>query len=279
MKKQDNSYQCKTEFLFECDAEKAVLMEASRPKKEKFHKRIIKLTAFILFFSISITIILTLYKNKKIDNINASLIQINANKTLSEKLNNSSKKLKIINNNYNKKYEIIVNKANPIDKELINNYKQVNVKNNLYKNLMLEEQTYYQYKKLKENLEDKGYSINIKNGFRTFDETKALYNIYLYNKGEKYVKNHVDLPGQSEHNTGLSFDFILSKNEKEVNEKTDEYKYLEQTAHLYGFIIRYPKGKEEITGYSYDPWHLRYVGIELAKYLTKNNLTLEEYYY
>ena len=87
-------------------------------------------------------------------------------------------------------------------------------------------------------------------------------------------------PGTSEHNTGLAFDFIITnnKNSLKTNYDSDEYFYLENIAYLYGFIIRYPKDKEEITGYNYEPWHLRYVGQELAKYLKKNNLTLEEYY-
>ena len=73
---------------------------------------------------------------------------------------------------------------------------------------------------------------------------------------------------------------MLSSNEKILDEGYDKEKfnYLESIAHLYGFIIRYPKDKENITGYSYEPWHLRYVGQNAAKYIKKNNLTLEEYY-
>ena len=73
---------------------------------------------------------------------------------------------------------------------------------------------------------------------------------------------------------------MLSSDEKILDEDYDKEKfnYLENIAHLYGFIIRYPKDKENITGYSYEPWHLRYVGQNAAKYIKKNNLTLEEYY-
>ena len=75
-------------------------------------------------------------------------------------------------------------------------------------------------------------------------------------------------------------DIVISTDSKSItnNYDSDEYFYLENIAYLYGFIIRYPKDKEEVTGYSYEPWHLRYVGKDLAKYLKKNNLTLEEYY-
>ena len=146
--------------------------------------------------------------------------------------------------------------------------------------ILLEEETYNNYLKLKENLLQRGYYININSGYRTFNESKNIYNSYAIEKGESYAEKYVAKPGTSEHNTGLAFDFSISnkKNSYKTNYDSDEYFYLENIAYLYGFIIRYPKGKEKITGYSYEPWHLRYVGKELAKYLKKNNLTLEEYY-
>lgn len=81
--------------------------------------------------------------------------------------------------------------------------------------------------------------------------------------------------GHSEHHTGLAVDVI--KNDYSV-EKTKEFKWYKENAHLYGFIIRYPKGKENITGYAYEPWHLRYVGVEIATEVYKSGLTYEEYY-
>jgi len=81
--------------------------------------------------------------------------------------------------------------------------------------------------------------------------------------------------GHSEHNTGLAIDVI--KNNYTV-ENTAEYKWYKDNAHLYGFIIRYPNGKESITGYAYEPWHLRYIGPELATEVYNSGLTYEEYY-
>ena len=87
-------------------------------------------------------------------------------------------------------------------------------------------------------------------------------------------------PGQSEHQTGLAMDvtcedikFLLSRE----FENTKEYEWLCDNAYKYGFIIRYPKGKEKITGYDFEPWHLRYVGEEIAKEIYTKNITLEEY--
>ena len=94
-------------------------------------------------------------------------------------------------------------------------------------------------------------------------------------EGEEYTNLHIAKPGESEHHTGLAIDiksgdtspFIISK----------EYVWLKKNAHKYGFILRYPEGKEEITGYAFEPWHYRYVGKKIAKFITKNNMTLEEY--
>lgn len=275
-----NLNECKTEFLFESDAEKAVLNEASKPKRPKVYKKIIANSILIAILFICITYVSNYYQTTEINKLNASLNNIKNTKTLNEKMNSASNNLKKVTALPNDKYGIIVNKANIIDEQTVANYNMVEVKDNLYNNIKLEEETYNNYLKLKENLMQKGYYINIRSGFRTFNDSKNLYNYYVSKKGKEYAKKYVATPGTSEHNIGLAFDFIIStnKNSYVTNYDSDEYFYLENICYLYGFIIRYPKDKEQITGYSYEPWHLRYVGNDLAKYLKKNNLTLEEYY-
>lgn len=272
--------ECKTEFLFESDAEKVALKEASKPKRPKIYKKIIINTVIICFFMTTMAIALNYYETNAISKINASLGQINSSNVPNEKLNDASNNLKTVTNNYEDKYAIIINKANPISEDLIKNYTLVTVENNMYDGIKLEEETYKNYLKLKENLLERGYYINIRSGFRTFNESQVIYNNYVLEKGSTYAEKYAATPGTSEHNTGLAFDFIISsdKNASKTDYESDEYFYLENIAYLYGFIIRYPKDKEVITGYNYEPWHLRYVGSELAKYLKKNNLTLEEYY-
>ncbi len=85
-------------------------------------------------------------------------------------------------------------------------------------------------------------------------------------------------PGHSEHQTGLALD--VSTREIGLNQELANYKegqWIRDNSYKYGFTIRYPKGKEHITGYQFEPWHIRYVGKSVAKYLYDNNLTLEEY--
>lgn len=271
----------KTEFLFESDAEKVALAEATKPKKTKIYKKIIRNSFVLSIFLICAFTVFYNFQATKLFKLNASMISSSLNdKETEEKMNESSEELKEINNNYNKKYEIIINKANPITEETLNKYKQVEVLDNAISNIKIEKQTYNSYLKLKENLLERGYYINIRSGYRSFSESEEIYNYYKNTYNEDYAQKYVAKPGASEHNAGIAFDFIISKdkNSLKTNYESDEYKYLENIAYLYGFIIRYPKNKENITGYSYEPWHLRYVGEDLAKYLTKNNLTLEEYY-
>lgn len=108
----------------------------------------------------------------------------------------------------------------------------------------------------------------------------------LVENGSSYLdaydeaKQSVNLPGNSEHATGLALD-IVSEDYTELDEKfadTDEGKWLAAHCAEYGFILRYPKGKEGITGITYEPWHFRYVGTDMAKELTDKGITLEEYY-
>ncbi len=275
-----NLNECKTEFLFESDAEKVVLKEASKPKKPKIYKKIILNTFIICFFITGLSLVLNHYQANETSKIIASLGRISNSNKLDERLNTASNTLNVVDNNYNDKYEVIINKANPISEETVQNYTIISVEDNIYNGIKLEEETYRNYLKLKENLKERGYYINIRSGFRTFNESKIIYNSYEKEKGSSYAEKYVAKPGTSEHNTGLAFDFIISSNKNvyKTDYESDEYFYLENIAYLYGFIIRYPKEKEDITGYNYEPWHLRYVGADLAKYLKKNNLTLEEYY-
>ena len=269
----------KTEFLFKSDAEKVAIKEASKPKK-KIYKKIIANSFIISFFLIIGFYGTSNYVIKETNKLKATINNSENFEKINEKMNASSDKLEVVNNNYNRKYEVIINKANPISKTDLVKYKIVDVIDNTISNIKLEEETYNNYLRLKDNLLERGYYINIRSGYRTFEESEKIYNSYVTKYGLEYAKKYVATPGVSEHNAGIAFDFIIStnKNAIQTNYESDEYFYLENIAYLYGFIIRYPKDKETITGYSYEPWHLRYVGKDLAKYLKKNNLTLEEYY-
>lgn len=132
-----------------------------------------------------------------------------------------------------------------------------------------------------EAAKEEGLNFYAISGYRSYNRQKEIYDSNIATKGEEYTNRYSAKPGHSEHQTGLSMDVstISVDNRLEpVFAYTPEGKWLAANAHRFGFIIRYPDSKEYLTGYSYEPWHVRYVGKDLAKYLYENNLTLEEYY-
>lgn len=129
--------------------------------------------------------------------------------------------------------------------------------------------------------QSEGLIIKGVSGYRSYKRQQTLFNSYLRTQGVEHTERYSARPGYSEHQSGLSIDVSSASAGYDLTERfgnTAEGKWLEENCSKFGFIIRYPEGKESITGYAYEPWHIRYVGVELAKYLTENNLTLEEYY-
>ena len=122
-----------------------------------------------------------------------------------------------------------------------------------------------------------GLNLYISSGYRSYYDQKYIYNNYVSRDGKTKADTYSARPGHSEHQTGLAFDLNT------INDSftyTDEGKWVNDNCYRFGLIIRYPKGKDNITGYMHESWHLRYVGIELATKLYNNGnwITLEEYF-
>lgn len=131
-----------------------------------------------------------------------------------------------------------------------------------------------------QNAKAKGLDIVYRSGFRSYQQQVSLFNSYVQRDGRKAAEKYSSPPGYSEHQTGLAFDVGSNRYNKDFLKEygeTPEGKWLVKHAHEYGFILRYPKGKEQITGYQYEPWHFRYVGKKTAKAIYDKQLTLEEY--
>ena len=171
-------------------------------------------------------------------------------------------------------YELLVNKTNFLDKDYVPN----NLVDSLSKykdNILLEEKALESFRRMQMDAKVSGYFIDIMSGYRSYDYQLGLYNNLIKEKGFNYALRVIAKPGCSEHQTGLAIDFCVYKDNKcyieyEL-ENLSETNWVNNNAHKYGFILRYPKDKEQITGYNYEPWHLRYVG-NIASYIYNNNL-------
>ena len=125
----------------------------------------------------------------------------------------------------------------------------------------------------------KGLHVFLSSGYRSYETQTYLYNRKVSQYGEAVAQTIVAKPGTSEHQTGLCCDITDQYYEmKDASlENTQMYKWMSQHCDEYGFIVRFPKGKEDITGIIYEPWHFRYVGKEAAAYIMEHDLTLEEF--
>ncbi len=182
-------------------------------------------------------------------------------------------------------YTILVNKNNPIKENYINRVSLVSTKDIEDEDIQVEEKAYQAYLELKKRLEQERIDIGIESAYRSIEKQKEVYQEILDEKGLEYTKKYVADPYTSEHHTGLAIDIALlpkikideNTEEKVLEDRKEKWSIIHKLLPEYGFILRYPKGKEEITGYSYECWHIRYVGKFPAKIMTENQLTLEEY--
>ena len=180
-------------------------------------------------------------------------------------------------------YLTVVNKTNLITDDFYNHLELVDCQDVLGDIIQIEKETYNSYVKLKKYLEQLNIVVEIDSAYRSLDKQQKVIDNYTKKYGLEYVKTHVAAVRTSEHHTGLCLDLALVIDGKKYYDPVklqpyeDIFLIIHQHLSEFGFILRYPKGKEDITGYSYEPWHIRYVGVQNAKVIFKKNLTLEEY--
>lgn len=172
---------------------------------------------------------------------------------------------------------VLVNKNNQLPSYYIpNNLEEID-KNYAHDHKLVRRETRLAFEKLSQQAKDEGYRIVAVSGYRDYDYQKKLFEGYVKDKGLEYALNCSSKAGHSEHQTGLAIDVEGSNRDYDHFEDAPEFTWMQENAYKYGFILRYPKGKEFITGFKYEPWHYRYVGKEVAAYIHKYNITLEEY--
>ena len=175
--------------------------------------------------------------------------------------------------------KVLVNKLNRLDKNYVpNDLEKISLE---YSNQdkYLKHIARINFEKLSRDAKKEGYNIIAVSAYRDYNYQKNLFDSYVKEKGLNYTLKCSAKPGHSEHQTGLSIDVEGSNHDYNLFERTKEFDWIYHNAHKYGFILRYPKGKEYITGFKYEPWHYRYVGKDIATIIYFENITLEEYYF
>ncbi len=176
------------------------------------------------------------------------------------------------------KYQFLVNKYYYLSDTYIPN-DLVDVSNSYcYGKVKITKEAYEAFKEMYTAAKKEGITLIINSGYRSYDEQVSVYNQYRLSKGDEYASAFVARPGYSEHQTGLAIDvFTYGYNVYEFDQ-SKAFKWLSNNAYKYGFIMRYPSDKEDITGFGYESWHYRYIGKNNALNIHQMGLTLDEYY-
>ena len=183
-------------------------------------------------------------------------------------------------------YMILVNKQNKLPDDWEDRIELVDYTNGLGETVKIEKKAAEAFEKLREELSNEydDFVIEADSTYRSVARQQEIWDEFLAEKGEEYTKKYVAVPGTSEHHTGLAIDIKLNKNgtivydNDEMTAERDIFSRIHAKLAEYGFILRYPEGKEDITGYGAEVWHFRYIDDkEIAKEIMDNGLTLEEY--
>lgn len=176
-----------------------------------------------------------------------------------------------------KDYDFIVNKNYKLSEDYIPNDLELLDTKYSCKDKYLRKEAKYYFEEMASDAKKKGYNIIAVSTYRSYNYQDKLYNNYVKEKGIYYADMASARAGHSEHQTGLAVDVADNSLDYDNFDKTKEFKWIINNAHKYGFILRYPIAKFHITGFKYEPWHYRYVGISTATYIYENKITLEEY--
>lgn len=209
-------------------------------------------------------------ENQKEDPIMVIRI-VNVNGDLAPYTNTTSSDLE-------KEYLILVNKYNYLEENHeIPNLEDISLMY-AYSNNRLQEEAVTNYVRMARSMKENGLSIIVNSSYRTYEEQEKIYNSFYKQYGEEYAEEYSAHAGYSEHETGLAVDIDTYRSTSASFEESEEFTWLKEHCYEYGYILRYPEGLEKITGYLYEPWHYRYVGIEAAKQIKEENITFDEYY-
>lgn len=173
---------------------------------------------------------------------------------------------------------VLVNKFNYLSKDYVP--KDLETINSNYSsgNKLMEKNTRIAFERMAKDAQSEGYTIRAVSTYRSYSYQANLYSNYVKSDGIEMADTYSAKAGYSEHQTGLAVDVDNKTKSYTSFGSTKEFSWMQENAHKYGFILRYTKDNEFITGYKDEPWHYRYVGVEIATYIHNNPMTYEEYY-
>lgn len=181
-------------------------------------------------------------------------------------------------------YMALVNKLNPLPDGWEEALETVHFTNTVGDDVEVEKKAYDAYLELKAELEKEGIYVDLDSARRSVADQERIMNDFIEKYGQDYAFKTVAKPGYSEHHTGLALDLYLIIDGKDIVENEDMVQYPEIWAKIHsklanhGFILRYLEGREHLTGYGYEPWHIRYIDdVAVAKEIMEKDITLEEY--
>ena len=263
-KKENNKKNIKNEKNKEIKKEKT--------EEEKKLNKLKKINKKISYFNMNYLDRYIKYKEEN-NNLDDEQIIKNVNMNLDQTHYEDVYKAEYLNTN-----KILVNKYNYLENDYVpDNLEEISNKYALDEMKMVKEAK-DAFENMAKDASKEDLKIIAMSTYRSYDYQVNLYNRYVRQDGKEAADTYSGRAGFSEHQTGLAVD-VYNEEENYTNfEKTKEYKWMQENADKYGFILRFPKDKEKETGYHFESWHYRYVGIEAAKYIKENNISFEEYY-
>ena len=181
-------------------------------------------------------------------------------------------------------YMVLVNKQHKLPDNWPDMIELATGVNSLGEEYLVEKKALEAFEKLRADLLEDGIDIELDSTYRTVEYQQKIWDDFEAEKGLEYAQKYVAVPGYSEHHTGLAIDVMLIKDGEVIDDNDDMIAEKEIFAKVherladYGFILRFPEGKDAITGYSYEPWHFRYIdSVEIAKEIMDKGITFEEY--
>lgn len=238
----------------------------------KYDKNITKLVKEKYFIFNKLDDYLKYYKDNKDKSLADVVAIINTNTnndfyTNTKETDVSKNELMLLN-----KYNYLTASYNPDDLEVFTNIYAYG------ENQSLRKDAYDAFIEMWNSANKDGYKLIVNSSYRSYDEQKKIYDDYSSWYGEEDADKKAARAGYSEHQTGLAVDIQSYCSQNKDFEECEEFTWLTNNAYKYGFILRYPKDKEYLTGYKYESWHYRYVGKKISKYIHENNITFDEYY-